>query len=100
MQRYLQSTIYNFLIFLAIHTQKTFALIVSTSRCYGSNGRVCDLSPGEEPVGVHAALPLDLDLAPHLAVVAAQVVQQHLGLVRHLDLHGLAGGLHPVQRVK
>ena len=61
---------------------------------------MCDLSSGEEPVGVHAALPLDLDLAPHLAVVPAQVVQQHLGLVRHLDLHRLPGGLHPEERVK
>ena len=42
-----------------------------------------------------ADLPLDLDLAPDLRHVAAEVVQQHLGLVSHLNLHRLACGLHP-----
>ena len=41
-----------------------------------------------------ADLALDLDLAPDLGHVAAQVVQQHLGLVSHLDLHRLPSGLH------
>ena len=91
MQRYLQFTHKRHLLYLLV----PITLLRIEWPC------VCDLSPGEEPVGVHAALPLDLDLAPHLAVVAAQVVKQHLGLVRHLDLHRLAGCLHPEEsRVK
>ena len=54
---------------------------------------------GEQPVGVHQPLPLHLHLAPHLGVVAPHVVKQHLGLVSHVDLHGLPGALHPAGHV-
>ena len=40
-------------------------------------------------------LALDLDLAPDLRHVASEVVQQHLGLIGHLDPHGVPSGLHP-----
>ena len=49
--------------------------------------------PGVEPVGVHEAVALHLHLAAVGADGAAQGVQQHLGLVGHLDPHGLPGGL-------
>ena len=54
---------------------------------------------GEQPVGVHQTFPLDFHLTSHLRVVASEVVQQHLGLVSHVDLHGLARALHPAGHV-
>ena len=50
---------------------------------------------GEEPIRVHVSLPLDLHLAPDLCHVAAHIVQQHLGLICHLDHHRLPGAPHP-----
>ena len=57
------------------------------------------LTPGEQPVGVHQPLPLHLHLASHLGAVAPDVVKQHLGLVSHVDLHGLPCALHPAGHV-
>ena len=50
---------------------------------------------GEQPVGVHVSLSLDLHLTPDLAGVAAHIVQKHLGLVGHLDHHRLPRAPHP-----
>ena len=50
---------------------------------------------GEEPISVHVSLSLDLHLAPDLGAVSPHIVEQHLGLVGHLDHHRLPGAPHP-----
>ena len=49
----------------------------------------------KKPESVHQTFPLDLHLSSGLGLVTSNIVQQHLGLVRHLDLHGFPSALHP-----